>query len=336
MNTHIDLPKPFFVLAPMDDVTDTVFRQVVQSTAAPDLFFTEFVNVDGLQSPGRPKLLKKLRFAPTETRLVAQLWGKDPENFRKTAEQIADGTFAKELGLPVGSNFVGIDLNMGCPAKSEVKNGTCSALILDRPLASAIIKATQAGAGGRMPISVKTRLGWGEIDHTWAEFILGHNLYMLTMHGRTKKEMSKVPAHWDEIGKVREIRDKVAPQTLLVGNGDVMSHQQGVELATEYGLDGIMIGRGIFHDPYIFSEDSQWVHVDREARIELYKRHVTMFAETWQQNERPIHTLNKFCKVYINGFDGAKELREQLMQADSTTELLSLLHSARTDVLSSR
>ena len=332
----VDLPRPFFVLAPMDDVTDTVFRQVVQSTAAPDLFFTEFVNVDGLQSPGRAKLLKKLQFVPTETRLVAQLWGKNPENFKKTAEQIADGTFAKELGLPEGSNFVGIDLNMGCPAKSEVKNGTCSALILDRPLASAIIKATQAGAGGRIPVSVKTRLGWGEIDHSWPEFLLGHDLYMLTMHGRTKKEMSKVPAHWDEIGKVREIRDRVAPKTLIVGNGDVESHQQGFALAAQYGLDGIMIGRGIFHDPYVFAEASPWESLDRDARINLYERHVTMFKETWQQNERPIHTLNKFCKIYINGFDGAKELREQLMNALSTDELLSLLHTAQQDVLSSR
>lgn len=336
MSDKIDLPKPFFILAPMDDVTDTVFRQVVQSTAAPDLFFTEFVNVDGLQSPGRQKLLKKLRFVPSETNLVAQLWGKDPENFRKTAEQITDGTFAIELGLPGGVNFVGIDLNMGCPAKSEVKNGTCSALILDRPLAGAIIKATKAGAAGCMPVSVKTRLGWGEIDPSWAEFVLGHDLHMLTMHGRTKKEMSKVPAHWDEIGKVREIRDRVAPNTLMVGNGDVESRQQGVELARQYGLDGIMIGRGIFHDPYVFAEESPWEMVDREARITLYERHVRMFAETWQQNERPIHTLNKFCKIYINGFDGAKELRESLMRADSSEELLSLLHEARTDVLSSR
>src|SRR3989344_8936101 len=148
MNLFDSLPKPFFVLAPMDDVTDTVFRQVVATTAPADLYFTEFVNVDGLQSVGRPNLLKKLRFAPGETNLIAQLWGKDPENFRKTAAQIADGTFARELGLPSGCNFVGIDLNMGCPAKSEVKNGTCSALIQNRPLAGEIISATQDGAAG--------------------------------------------------------------------------------------------------------------------------------------------------------------------------------------------
>ncbi len=326
---YIDkLPKPFFVLAPMDDVTDTVFRQVVAETAPADLYFTEFVNVDGLQSPGRKNLLKKLQFVESETVLIAQLWGKDPENFRKTTQQIADGTFAKELGLPDGVNFVGIDLNMGCPAKSEVKNGTCSALMQNRPLAGEIIRATQEGAAGRLPISVKTRLGWNEIDHTWAEFLLGFKLNMLTIHGRTKKEMSKVPAHWDEIGKVRELRDKLCPDTIIVGNGDVESHTQGLELAEQYGLDGIMIGRGVFHDPYVFAEQSPWETISREQRIEQYKKHVTLFANTWRNNERPIHVLNKFCKVYISGFDGAKELREQLMNAGSSDQLLALLEAA--------
>lgn len=320
-----DLPKPFFVLAPMDDVTDTVFRQVVAGCAPADMYFTEFVNVDGIQSVGRKNLLKKLQFVASETNLVAQLWGKDPENFRKTAQQIVDGSLAKELGLPDGCNFAGIDLNMGCPAKSEVKNGTCSALIQNRPLAGEIIQATLDGADGKVPVSVKTRLGWSTIDHTWPEFLLGYKLNMLTIHGRTKKEMSKVPAHWDEIGKVRELRDKLSPTTLIVGNGDVESRAHGVELAQQYGLDGIMIGRGVFHDPFVFAAESRWESVSREDKIALYKRHVTLFAETWLHNERPIHTLNKFCKIYINGFDGAKELRELLMAADSTDHLLTIL-----------
>jgi tRNA-dihydrouridine synthase len=331
MNLFDKLPKPFFVLAPMDDVTDTVFRQVVQSTHAPDLFYTEFVNVDGLQSPGRPNLLKKTRFVEAEKSLILQLWGLKPENFRKTAQQVADGSLAKELGLPDGCNFIGIDLNMGCPAKGEVKNGACSALMMNRPLAEEIIKATQEGArsGGQdISVSVKTRLGFHTIDHTWAEFLLSQKLNMLTIHGRTKKEMSKVPAHWDEIGKVRELRDALAPDTLIVGNGDVVDHAEGVALAKKYGLDGIMIGRGVFHDPFVFAEQSNWEQVSRADRIELYRQHVSLFAQTWLHNERPIHTLNKFCKIYINGFDGAKELREHLMAADSTAELLTILDNA--------
>ena len=327
------LPKPFFVLAPMDDVTDTVFRQVVAECAAPDLFFTEFVNVDGLQSPGRQHLLKKLRFVPSETSLVVQLWGKNPENFRKTAEQVVDGTFARELGLPEGCNFVGIDLNMGCPAKSEVNNGTCSALINNRPLAVEIIKATQEGAAGKLPVSVKTRLGFSQIDMTWPELLLQQKLSMLTIHGRTRKEMSKVPAHWDEIGRVREMRDSLSVDgqilnTLIVGNGDVRDRQHGLELAEKYRLDGIMLGRGIFADPFAFAAGSPWESIARQQRLELYKKHVELFAATWQQGERPIHTLNKFCKIYVSDFDGAKELREELMQANSTDELISLLTAA--------
>lgn len=318
------LPKPFFVLAPMDDVTDTVFRQIVASCAVPDLSFTEFVNVDGLQSPGRPRLLKKLQFVGSEKNLIAQLWGLKPENFQKTAEQIADGTFAREFGLPEGSNFVGIDLNMGCPAKSEVKSGACSALIKNPDLAVEIIKATQAGAGD-LPVSVKTRLGFNEIDFGWHELLLQQNLSMLTIHGRTRKEMSKVPAHWEDIGTVRELRDRISPHTLIVGNGDVESHQQGLELAEKYQLDGIMIGRGIFHDPFVFAEQSPWSERTKEQRIALYTSHVQLFADTWHNSERHIATLNKFCKVYISDFEGAKELREELMQAQSAEELLAML-----------
>jgi tRNA-dihydrouridine synthase len=310
------LPKPFYVLAPMDDVTDSAFRRVVAATAAPDLFFTEFVNVDGLQSPGRPKLLKKLYHTAGEQPLIAQLWGKNPDNFYKTAQELVD------------MGFAGIDLNMGCPAKTEVKNGCCAALINNRPLALEIIKATQEGAAGRIPVSVKTRLGFNQVDLTWHELLLQQNLSMLTLHGRTRKEMSAVPAHWDLIGEVRKLRDRIAPETLFVGNGDVRDRQHAEALAEQYGLDGVMIGRGIFKDPYAFAADSPWPTIGREQRIALYAQHVKLFADTWQQGERNIVTLNKFCKIYINDFDGAKELREQLMAAGSADELLRLLSAA--------
>ena len=326
-----NLPKPFFVLAPMDDATDTVFRQMVAYCGAPDLFFTEFVNVDGLVSPGRANLLKKLRFVASEQGLIAQLWGLNPDNFRTIACQIADGTIAQELGLPEGVNFVGVDLNMGCPAKSEVRNGACSALIKREnwPLAEQIIQATKQGLDGRLPLSVKTRIGFSAVDMEWFDFLLGQDLDMLTVHGRTRKQMSKVPADWDLIGQVREKRDELGVDTLIVGNGDVLSRQQGEELAKKYDLDGIMIGRGIFHNPYIFAPTDPcpnlWEDCPPKEKVALYRRHVELFASTWQHGERPVHTLNKFCKMYIQGFDGAKELREKLMNATSTDELLSTL-----------
>lgn len=319
-----DLPKPFLVLAPMDDVTDTVFRQVVHKNAPADLYVTEFVNVDGLTSPGRPKLLKKLQFAASEGPLIAQLWGLKPENFEVIAKQISSGELARELGLPEGVNFTGIDINMGCPAKSEVKNGACSALILNRQLASDIIHATKRGAG-TMPVSVKTRLGFNEVDLSWHEFLLGHHVNMLTVHFRTRKEMSKVPAHWEYAKELVALRNKIAPQTLVVGNGDVQGCAHAESLATTYGLDGIMIGRGVFHDPFVFAKRSEWARVGEGDRKQLLKDHASLFAKTWAHGERPVHVLNKFSKIYISGFDGAKELREQCMAAQTADELISLL-----------
>lgn len=324
-----DLAKPFLILAPMDDVTDTVFRQVIAGCAPPDLYFTEFVNVDGLQSPGRPNLLKKLRFSALEQPLIAQIWGKEVDNFYKTAAEIASGSLAKELGLPEGVNFAGIDLNMGCPEKNVVKNGTCSALINDPEKAIAIILATQAGSQGRLPVSVKTRLGFNSIDCNWHTTLLQQKLSMLSVHGRTRAEMSKVPANWEAIGHIRQLRDSLGVDTLIVGNGDVMSRVQAEELAARHGLDGVMIGRGIFNDPYIFAENSSWLSFTAQQRLNLYRKHIELFAQTWHNNERPVHTLNKFCKVYINHFDGAKELREKLMQANSTAELTDIIDAAQ-------
>lgn len=312
-----DQKGPFFILAPMDDVTDTVFRQIIADTAAPDLFFTEFVNVDGLQSPGREKIIHKLQFTDKERPLIAQVWGKNPDNYREVAKQI------KAMG------FAGIDINMGCPAKPVVQNGCCSALINNRELAGDIIKAVREGAGPDFPVSVKTRLGFGQVDLTWIEFLLGHDIDMLTIHGRTVREMSKVPAHWDIIGEAVKLRDKVAPEVLIVGNGDVESREQGEQLAKQYGLDGIMVGRGVFHDPYVFAKETPWPDMSKQQKIDLYVKHVELFAKTWENAQRRMVTLNKFCKIYIEGFPGAKELREQLMNTESIEQLLYLLKENR-------
>ncbi len=313
------MKQPFFVLAPMDDVTDSVFRRVVASCAPPDLYFTEFANVDGLQSPGRPRLLKKLIHTDIERPLVAQIWGLKPENFYQTAKEIADGSLA--------GKFDGIDINMGCPEKSIVRQGTCSGLIDNPELAVEIIKAVQQAAG-KLPVSVKTRLGSTSFDPGWFDTLLKQNLDTLTIHGRTRKEMSAVPAQWDKIAEVRKLRDKLAPNTKIVGNGDVASRQQGLELANQHKLDGVMIGRGVFHDPFVFAKASPWEAFSRQERLELFTRHVQLFIDMWQNNERPVYTLNKFCKIYVNGFDGAKELREQFMAAESAPALLNMISEA--------
>lgn len=315
MNLLADLPKPFFVLAPMDDVADTVFRQMVAQCARPNLFFTEFVNADGLQSAGRERLLKRIQFTPAEQPLIAQIWGKEPENYFKTAQEL------------VAMGFAGIDINMGCPIRAIVNNGCCSALMNNRELAVEIIRATQAGAAGKVPVSVKTRLGFSQPDLSWHELLLQQNINMLTIHGRTRSELSAVPVHWDVVGEIRQLRDKLAPDTLVVGNGDVLTRAQGMELAAQYKLDGVMIGRGVFQDPFVFAEHSPWADYTRQQKIDLYTQHVRLFAETWTNGERRVPMLNKFCKIYINGFDGAKELRERLMAAETTGELLKILQN---------
>lgn len=297
----------------MDDVTDTVFRQIVAQCAKPDLFFTEFVNVDGLQSPGREHLLPKLYLSEKEGPVFAQLWGLKPDNFYKTTKEL------KAMG------FAGVDLNMGCPVKTVVKNGACAALINNQTLAGEIIDATKQAAGKDFPVSVKTRVGFTTVDMSWPEFLLGKKLNMLSIHGRTAKQQSSVPADWDLIGQVRQLRDSLCPSTLIVGNGDVSSRQQGLGFVKEYKLDGIMVGRGVFHDPFLFASNSPWQSWSKEQKLGLFKEHIQLYLQTYKKHERRFETLRKFCKVYINGFEGAAELRGEFMETKTPQEAISLL-----------
>lgn len=319
MNSFLNnLPTLFFVLAPMDDVTDTAFRQVVSECADPDVYFTEFANADGLDSKGRSSVLQKLEFNKNETTenggkpLIAQIWGKIPERYEKAAHEI------------VGMGYDGIDINFGCPVPKVVKNGCCSGLINNRPLASSLIKAAQKGADGKIPVSVKCRIGLSTIDLTWIRFLLEHNISMLTVHGRTTKEMSKVPMHWEVFDEIVAMRDEVSPDTLIVANGDIQSHQEGINRAKEHNLDGVMIGRGIFKDPFVFAKESPWQDYGKKERIELFTRHINLFEGAWSETKNP-YVLKKFAKVYINGFDGASEMRAKLMECETFDEMRKTL-----------
>ncbi len=312
------MSKPFFALAPMDDVTDTVFRQIVAGCTPPNLFFTEFVNVDGLQSAGRPHLLHKLKYASTEQPIFAQIWGKIPDNYQKTAKEL------------VKMGFKGVDINMGCPDQSVVKNGCCSALINNRPLAAEIVAATKEGVSGKIPVSVKLRTGFNGVDLSWPQFILEQGVDLLTVHGRTTKQMSKLPASWQDIAKVRAIRDKIAPQTLIMGNGDVLSHQQGKNLAKEYKLDGIMVGRGIFANPYIFAKTDKWRVLDSSQKIAIFNKHIELFKATWQNDDKQnFHGLKKFARIYLSDFDGASKLRTEFVRKQTLPEMLEVLKNCK-------
>jgi nifR3 family TIM-barrel protein len=300
-----DLPKPFFVLAPMDDVTDSVFRQIVAETGKPDVFFTEFTNTDGMCSAGRSRVEKKLQFTENERPLIAQIWGTNPEHYKITTEIVRD------------MGFTGVDINMGCPEKSIVKRGSCAALIKNPSLASEIIKSVQSIAGD-MPVSVKTRIGFNEITtEEWATFLLEHNLDALTIHGRTAKEESKVDAHWDEIGKVVKLRDKLKKHTTIIGNGDIKTKKEGHEKVEQYNLDGIMIGRGIFQNAWLFDEQFQATTTDR---LEMLINHAKLFEETWGKTKQ-FAIMRKFVKTYVHSFPEATELRIRLMGTNNFTEL---------------
>jgi len=315
------MDKPIFILAPMDDVTDTVFRRIVADCAAPDYTMTEFVNVDGLCSPGRGRLMRKLDTTLDIAPVIAQIWGKKPENFRTIASEIASGE------IP---GFTGIDINFGCPAKSEIRANCCSALqqLELRPEAKAMIEATLEGARSsdkNMPVSFKTRLGYDHIDYTWHEFLLGYKPSMLTVHVRTTKQMSKVPAQWEAIAPILKLRDKLSPDTKIIMNGDIMTRAHGEEIIEKYDVDGVMIGRGIFQNPYAFAETSAWDAVDQEERIEHFRRHVEMHIKQWPDNMKPFNPLKKFAKVYISEFAGASDLRAQIMELQTAEEALKLI-----------
>lgn len=299
------------VLAPMEDVTDTVFRRVVLETGGiPDLMFTEFTNVEGVQSRGREHVIHRLKYIEEERPLIAQIWGITPEDYYNTAKYIL------ELG------YDGIDINMGCPVKKIIKKGACSALIKNPALAKEIVLAVKEGVSEKIPTSIKTRIGFNSINtEEWITFLLKEcQPEALTVHGRTVKEMSSVPNHWEEIAKISLIREQYSPNTIILGNGDVMSLIEAYKKAEENNLDGIMIGRGIFHNPWLFNENLEYNTIDKNIKINLLKYHLKLWNEEWGQIKN-FAMLKRFIKIYIKDFDGAKEIRTSLMEIKNLDEL---------------
>ncbi len=306
-NFWTKLPKPFSVLAPMENVTDYVFRQVISTEVPkPDVLFTEFTNVDALSSSGYEKNIHRFKFSNEQHPIVAQVWGTNPDHFTKAAQ------IAEEFG------FDGIDINMGCPVRAVIKIGACSALINNRPLVSEIIKATRKGTK-KLPVSVKTRIGFKDVQtEEWISFLLEQKIDALTIHGRTAKQMSDVPANWQEIAKAVDIRDKISPKTIIIGNGDVKSQAEVHDRHDKYGVDGVMIGRGIFSNPWIF-EKSVTEH-DWEDYKKVLLKHLELYDNTMHFDK-----LKKFFKMYINNFEGSRELRAKLMATKNVDQAIKLL-----------
>jgi len=351
MNFWNELPKPFFVLAPMEAVTDIVFRHVILSAAKPDVFMTEFVNASSFCSKkGVASTRGRLMFDSDEQPIVAQIWGNKPDEFAIMCPKLA------KMG------FSGIDINMGCPDKSVVKNGSGSALIKTPEIAGKLITAAKTSG---IPISVKTRLG--DIDASkwrqWIEFLLRQDIVNLTIHLRTRSEMSKVGAHYELIPEILNMRDEIAPKTLITINGDIRDHRHGMELFNKYKIDGIMIGRGIFNNPFAFEVEGRGhtraelihllnLHLDlydkysqqdiskvgpwkfdlsqQNETIQSFKNDVITHSQIQKDNPSKdtrvkFNPLKRFFKVYIRDFAGASEMRDKLMHATSTAEVREII-----------
>ncbi|MEP9819069.1 tRNA-dihydrouridine synthase [Staphylococcus xylosus] len=306
-----ELPRPFFVLAPMEDVTDVVFRHVVSEAGRPDVFFTEFTNTESFCHPeGIHSVRGRLTFTEDEQPMVAHIWGDKPEHFREMSIGMA------EMG------FKGVDLNMGCPVANVATKGKGSGLIQRPEIAAEIIQAAKAGG---LPVSVKTRLGYSEIDEwrDWLKHVFEQDIANLSIHLRTRREMSKVDAHWELIGEIKKLRDEIAPHTLLTINGDIPDRKTGLELAEKYGIDGVMIGRGIFHNPYAFEKEPR-EHTSEEL-LGLLRLHLDLFDKYSKNESRLFKPLRRFFKIYVRGIRGASELRHQLMSTNTTDEARELL-----------
>lgn len=306
-----DLPRPFFILAPMEDVTDVVFRHVVSRAGRPDVFFTEFANSESYCHPeGNHAVRGRLTFTEDEQPIVAHIWGDKPETFCQMSIGMAE------------EGFQGMDINMGCPVANVAENGKGSGLICRPETAAEIIQAAKAGG---LPVSVKTRLGFNDIDEWrgWLTHILQQNIVNLSIHLRTREEMSKADAHWELIPEIKKLRDEVAPDTLLTINGDIPDRQTGLRLAEEYGVDGIMIGRGIFQNPFAFEQEPM-DHSSREL-LDLLRLHLDLYDQYSGQAPRAFSPLQRFFKIYVRGFRGASELRNNLMNTKSTSEVRALL-----------
>lgn len=308
------LQKPIIALAPMADVTDSAFRQIIAKYSKveggiPYITWTEFVSADGLvlaPEEGRKRLLKDLEFVEVERPIVAQFFTSKPENMKKAA------SLALELG------FNGVDINMGCPDKSIEKQGAGAALIKNPKLAREIIKAAKEGVKNKIPVSVKTRIGYNKDElEIWLLQLLAEKPDAITLHARTRKELSLVPARWERVKRAVEIRDDLKSETFILGNGDVVDIPDGKIKYTESGCDGVMLGRAIFGNPFLFTGRIPSL----EEKLKVLVEHTNLFEQK-MTGFKSFSIMKKHFKAYVKDFDGAGEFRGRLMEANDAKEVM--------------
>lgn len=314
---------PLMVLAPMADVTDAAFRHIIATYGKPDATWTEFVSADGLFRGGYDHLINDLRFSEIERPVIAQFFTGSPEMMEK----------ASRLALELG--FDGVDINMGCPDKGVEKQGAGAGLIKKPELAKEIILAAMRGATSAektIPVSVKTRIGYNKNElETWLPAILETKPALVTVHARTRKEMSLVPARWEHVARAVEIRNELSPETLIFGNGDVKDVAHGIALCEETGADGAMLGRAIFGNPWLYSGvPSSEILVAEKLRVLI--EHTKLFEKIIGPKPpvgcgKNFSVMKKHFKAYVNGFDGAKELRVELMETENATQVGEIIEN---------
>jgi nifR3 family TIM-barrel protein len=324
--------RPLLVMAPMADVTDPAFRVLIAEKSrmgkeggGPDALWTEFVSADGLMSPGREALIADLKYTEIERPIVAQLFTGNPEKMFEASKLV------QELG------FDALDINMGCPDRSVEKQGGGASLIKNPERAREIIRSAKLGAPN-LPVSVKTRIGYNRRDELvpWLTNILLEEPAVLTVHARTRKEMSKVPARWEHVAEAVELRDKLQAhipredRTLIFGNGDIETIKDAYRVALETKADGVMIGRGIFGKPWLFDRtraekypDDVYGGYSIQERLNILKEHIALFEN--MVGHKNFAVMKKHFKAYVTGWDGAKELRTKMMESDSPEEICKII-----------
>lgn len=351
MNFWQALPAPFLTVAPMADVTDAPFRRMIAKYSAhtrsdgtvggPAVMWTEFVAADGLvraTPEGKQKLMADLIYSEEERPIVAQLFTSNEAHME----------YAAALCLELG--FDGVDINMGCPDRAIERQGCGSAMINNPAQARAIIRAAKRGAksdDGGIPVSVKTRLGYkvDEVD-TWIPELLAEAPAALTVHARTRKDLSKVPARWERLTRVVALRNELAPSVRIIGNGDVLSPEDAAEKIAATGVDGAMIGRALFGNPWFFHptkrlpvhltalptkgvdrdtltapavQNTDFEYITLDERLAVMVEHTRLFEQLLPFKNFAV--MKKHYKAYVNSFPGAAELRAQLMEQNSATDI---------------
>lgn len=304
--------KPFIASAPMAEITDVAFRQMLVKHGKPDVIYAEFVSADGLNSEGRDALMGRLKFEENEHPIVAQFFGANPDSMRECAK------------LAVKLGFDGVEVNMGCPDRAVIKQGAGSALIKNPTLARELIRAAKEGADGKIPVSVKTRIGYStnEIE-TWIPEILAEKPDALIIHGRTRKQAFAGSADWEAIGKVAKLAKKVG--IVVIGNGDVKTKEEAMQRANDYGVDGVMIGRAFFGNSWLCGDKNvEEISIKEKlaALVEYLKLNLKYFPSA------KFHDAKKHIAMYVRGFDGARELRMRLMEAGSVKEVEKIIIKA--------